>query len=86
MALGPGTERRLLPLGPMLLHAIDGLVVALLPGLDEEGSDTWEGALNLLDQLASAVADAAALRRAAWVALQLSPTVRLAALNFLRLR
>jgi hypothetical protein len=80
-------ESTLLPLGPSLVPYLDGFVLAILPGLEDESSEFYERSVALLDALADAVAnDASSFCRALWRALLLSPPMRLPAANYIRIR
>jgi Dopey, N-terminal len=80
-------EATLLPLGPYLVPYLDGFVLAILPGLEDESSEFYERSVTLLDALADAVAnDASSFCRALWRALLLSPPMRQPAANYIRIR
>lgn len=79
-------ESQFLPLGPSLAPLLDGLVLAVLPGLEDESSEFYERSVALLDSLATAVAKPAFFCRALWRALLLSPPMRLPAANYIRAR
>lgn len=79
-------ESHLLPLGPSLAPILDGLVLAILPGLEDETSEFYGRARSLLDKVAVAVADIGVFSRAVWRALLLSQPVRYAAAHYLRLK
>jgi hypothetical protein len=68
-------ETHLLKLGPMLRPAMTGMVVGLLPGL-EEGAETFDRVNNLLEQISHGVG-LSYFYSAIWEAMLLSTSVRL---------
>ena len=85
-------ERFYLPLGPKLLPALPGLLMALLPGMEEDSStsDTREKVLEILEALRMAtrtrlagVATESVFMNTLWKLLLNVPGVRLAAVNYL---
>lgn len=79
-------ESQFLPLGPSLGPLLDGFVLAILPGLEDESSEFFERSVALLDSVALAAKDSAMFCRALWRALLLSPSMRLPAANYIRSR
>lgn len=79
-------ENHFLPLGVALCPVLDGFVLALLPGVEDESSEFYIRSRNLLDRLTDAVDDIAIFARSLWRALLLSPPMRLAAAHYLRLK
>lgn len=79
-------ETQFLPLGPSLAPLLDGLVLAILPGLEDESSEFYDRSLKLLDALAASLTHPRAFSRALWRALLLSPPARLPAANYIRIR
>ncbi|KAF8337070.1 Dopey, N-terminal-domain-containing protein [Cantharellus anzutake] len=74
-----------IPLQGALRPAMKGLIVALLPGLEEETGEFFDKVLNLLGQLAETVSESFFLENI-WLILLTVPTVRGPALNFLSRR
>jgi Dopey, N-terminal len=79
-------ESQFLPLGPSLSPLLDGLVLAILPGLEDESSEFYERSVALLDSVAIACKDSARFCRALWRGLLLVPPMRLPAANYIRSR
>lgn len=79
-------ESQFLPLGPSLSPLLDGFVLAILPGLEDESSEFYERSVALLDSVALAAKDSAMFCRALWRALLLSPSMRLPAASYIRSR
>lgn len=79
-------ETQFLPLGPSLSPLLDGFVLAILPGLEDESSEFYERSVALLDSVAIAGKDPARFCRALWRALLLAPAMRLPAANYIRSR
>lgn len=77
-------EAHFLPLAESLRSVLDGLVLAILPGLEDETSEFYHRSCALLDSVADAVGDVAAFSRSVWRALLLCPPVRYAATHYLR--
>lgn len=77
-------ETHFLPLGPSLTPVLDGFVLAILPGLEDETSEFYSRSRTLLDNLTDAVADVGVFARSVWRALLLSPPARYAAAHYLR--
>lgn len=74
-----------LPLQDDLRPLTKALQMALLPGLEEETSEYYERTLRLLDSISDAVTQPLFLQNL-WLTLITTPSVRLAALNFLTRR
>ncbi|GAC98202.1 hypothetical protein PHSY_005791 [Pseudozyma hubeiensis SY62] len=74
-----------LPLQDDLRPLTKALQMALLPGLEEETSEYYERTLRLLDRISDAVTQPFFLQNL-WLTLITTPSVRLAALNFLNRR
>lgn len=74
-----------LPLGDDLRPLTKALQMALLPGLEEETSEYYERTLRLLDSISEAVSLPFFLQNL-WLTLITTPSVRLAALNYLTRR
>lgn len=77
-------EQFFLPLGPALCPVLDGFILAILPGLDDESSDFYGRSYSLLDAIGIAVKDRGIFARALWRALLVSPPTRFAAAHYLR--
>lgn len=77
-------ENHFLPLGLALSPILDGLVLAILPGLEDESSEFYSRSRTLLDNIANVVSDVGIFGRALWRALLLSAPMRLAASDYLR--
>mmetsp|Transcript_31952 Transcript_31952/g.123966 ORF Transcript_31952/g.123966 Transcript_31952/m.123966 type:complete len:1378 (-) Transcript_31952:3689-7822(-) len=75
-------EEYFLPVGPDLRNVLDGLVLALLPGLEDETSEFYSIVLKLLADLQSIVADDIRFSVSIWRALLLAPN-RIPVLAFL---
>ncbi|SPO28829.1 related to DOP1 - strong similarity to developmental regulatory gene, dopey (dopA) [Ustilago trichophora] len=73
------------PLQDDLRPLTKALQMALLPGLEEETSEYYERTLKLLDSISDAVTQPFFLQNL-WLTLITTPSVRLAALNFLTRR
>jgi hypothetical protein len=69
-------------LGQDLFPCLTGLVTALLPGIEEEGSEFFEPVMKLLDDLCR-ITDRTLFFRAIWKSLLQSGHVRIPALNYL---
>lgn len=80
----PLYETHFLPLRSALCPILDGLVLAILPGLEDETSDFFARSVKLMDSVAHAVGDNAVFSRSLWRALLLSPPVRYAAAHYIR--
>lgn len=78
-------ENYYLPLKQELYPSLPGLVLSLLPGLEEETSEFYPKVLALLDALSLAV-DMRQFYFSLWKALLQSPHARLPALNYLLTR
>ncbi|RKP08001.1 Dopey, N-terminal-domain-containing protein [Thamnocephalis sphaerospora] len=78
-------EAHFLPLGTTIVPCLRSFVSALLPGLEEEGSEHFQQVLRLLDSVADRVGTPA-LYRALWDCLLTSEQWRNAALNYLNRR
>lgn len=79
-------ESQFLPLGPSLAPLLDGFVLAIFPGLEDESSEFFERSTALLDSVATAVGDPECFCRSLWRALLLAPPMRLPAANYIRAR
>ncbi|CAN8076930.1 unnamed protein product [Agarophyton chilense] len=77
-------EMYFLPLGPALCPVLDGFILAILPGLDDEGSEFYGRSFALLEEVGKAVGDKGIFARALWRALLVSPPTRFAAAHYLR--
>eukprot|EP00177_Eucheuma_denticulatum_P005471 GFKZ01009940.1.p1 GENE.GFKZ01009940.1~~GFKZ01009940.1.p1 ORF type:complete len:2020 (-),score=250.23 GFKZ01009940.1:752-6811(-) len=77
-------ETYFVPLGVVLCPVLDGFVLAVLPGVEDESSEFYFRSRNLLDRIAVAVKDVAIFARSLWRALLLSPPMRLSAAHYLR--
>ncbi|OCF39597.1 hypothetical protein I317_06612 [Kwoniella heveanensis CBS 569] len=74
-----------LPLGPDLRPATKALVLALLPGMEEETGDFFDQILSLLDRVSDAVTAPFFLQNIFLILIS-SPSSRLSALNYLSRR
>ncbi|WVQ94532.1 hypothetical protein IAU59_001611 [Kwoniella sp. CBS 9459] len=74
-----------LPLGPDLRPATKALVLALLPGMEEETGDFFDRILTLLDRVSDAVTAPFFLQNVFLILIS-SPSSRLSALNYLARR
>lgn len=79
-------ETHFLPLGVALSPVLDGFVLAILPGVEDESSEFYIRSGNLLDNIGEAVGDLGVFARSLWRALLLSPPTRLSAAHYLRLK
>lgn len=77
-------EAHFLPLGTALSPVLDGFVLAILPGVEDESSEFYGRSQRLLDSIERAVLDSGIFARALWRALLLSPPMRLSASHYLR--
>lgn len=68
-------EEFFLPLGKNLIPCLSGILISILPGLEEEGSEFYERVLKLVDNICSKT-DKSLFYRALWKSLVLSPTIR----------
>ncbi|KAJ3012642.1 hypothetical protein HKX48_006177 [Thoreauomyces humboldtii] len=75
-------EKFYLPLGVRLKPSLKGLVLALLPVMEEENGECFQRGLSLLDKLAIAVGQGY-FYHCLWLSLISSPHLRLAAVNYL---
>lgn len=78
-------ELQLLPLRRQLTPCLSGLVLGLLPGLDDTAAELYKPVLALLDRFCSATS-LPAFYGAMWKSLLISAHVRVAAINFLLAR
>ncbi|WRT65559.1 uncharacterized protein IL334_002504 [Kwoniella shivajii] len=78
-------ETYYLPLGADIRPATKALVLALLPGMEEETGDFFERILSLLDKVSEAITPSFFLKNIFLILLS-SPQSRLSALNFLSRR
>ncbi|KAH8923425.1 hypothetical protein BT69DRAFT_1350163 [Atractiella rhizophila] len=77
-------NRFYLPLpAPALRPITRSLLLSLLPGLEEESSDSFEGVFSLLSSLQSALEPQSFLIQTLWIILKSSPSLRTSVLNFL---
>jgi hypothetical protein len=76
-------ELQLLPLRRQLTPCLSGLVLGLLPGLDDTAAELYKPVLALLDRFCSATSLPAFYWRHVWKSLLISAHVRVAAINFL---
>lgn len=79
-------ESTIVPLGSPLVPLLDGFVLAILPGLEDESSEFFDRSVALLDALVDSVNDPRAFCRSLWRTLLLSPPMRLPAVGYLRTR
>ena len=77
-------ENHFLPLGPALAPLVDGFVLAVLPGLEDESSEFYGRTTQLLDSICDAIGDVGIFSRGLWRALLLAPEMRLCATHYLR--
>lgn len=75
-------ERHYIPLGDDLRPVTKALLLALLPGLEEENGEFFDRVVNILVKLSDAISEPF-LYQNIWLILMASRSVRLAALNFL---
>ncbi|KAI9289079.1 Dopey, N-terminal-domain-containing protein [Umbelopsis sp. AD052] len=75
-------EKYYVRLGPDLKPAMRGLVIALLPVVEEEGSEFFDKGIALIDQLGKVV-ELPFLHSCIWMVLINNASLRLAALNYL---
>ena len=71
-----------IPLQEALRPATKAMILALLPGLEEEGGEFFEKVSSLLDQLSGTVSPSFFLQNI-WLVLITAPSLRIAALNYL---
>ena len=74
-----------IPLQEHLRPATKALILALLPGLEEATSESFERVAGLLDQLSGTVSPAFFFQNM-WLVLITAPSLRAAALNYLTRR
>lgn len=77
-------EVHILPLDTYLRPVLDGLVLALLPGLEDETSEFYDRTKRLLENIMDQVADYILFYKSIWRALLLVPPARLPAAQFLK--
>ncbi|CAE6407081.1 unnamed protein product [Rhizoctonia solani] len=78
-------DTHFLPLGSSLRPATRAMILALLPGLEEEAGEFFDKVLALLDRLSGMVGPAFFFQNV-WLVLVTSPTARAPALNLLMRR
>lgn len=71
-----------LPLGAELMPCTSGLVMSLVPGLEESNSETYPKVLKLIDSIAEATSSQAVFH-ATWKTLSLNPSTRIGACHYL---
>jgi len=76
-------ERFYLPIGTALRPALKALILALLPGIDEEGGEYFDKTLTLIDAIRNEVQDDAYFWQCALLATITAPARRQGALAFL---
>lgn len=72
-----------LPLGDELIPVLDGFVLALLPGLDDETTEFYGKVQKLFFQMRRAINDDAKYFTSLWRSLMLSPSTRISAASYL---
>jgi hypothetical protein len=72
-----------IPLKHRLHPCIKGLVLALLPDLEEESNEHFQSVIELMDDLQASIGSAAVFYKAIFLAVLTSPQQRLAAVNYL---
>ncbi|RKO87523.1 Dopey, N-terminal-domain-containing protein, partial [Blyttiomyces helicus] len=86
MSVKPGVlqlyERFYIPLGLRLKPSLKGLILALLPSLEEEGNEFFDRVLGALDQLANGVGQGY-FYHCMWLCLITVPHLRHATVNYL---
>ena len=75
-------ERYFLPLEMNLVPCLSGLLISILPGLDEEGSEVYDRVLRLVNNLGKRT-DKQIFFRALWKSVVASPNVRCATISYL---
>uniref|UniRef100_A0A7S1XDU0 Dopey N-terminal domain-containing protein n=1 Tax=Compsopogon caeruleus TaxID=31354 RepID=A0A7S1XDU0_9RHOD len=75
-----------IPLGKALRPITEGLILALLPGLDDETSEFYDKTMSLLNKLQEAIEDDTIFHSSLWKAIIDTPSVRLSAATYLRLK
>ncbi|KAL2915392.1 hypothetical protein HK105_205008 [Polyrhizophydium stewartii] len=75
-------EKYYIPLGSKLRPGLKGLILAVLPMLEEEGNEYFEKALGIMDKISRAV-EHACFFHAMWLAVISSPHHRQAAVHYL---
>ncbi|CAG8433328.1 13062_t:CDS:10 [Ambispora gerdemannii] len=78
-------EKYYFPLRKRLRPVMKAFITALLPGLDEEGSEFYDKVLSLLDNL-SGIVEQSYFLQCMWLVLITSPSLRTPALNYLKRR
>ncbi|KAJ9069085.1 hypothetical protein DSO57_1022104 [Entomophthora muscae] len=78
-------EKYILPLGQTLRPSTKSLLLAILPGIEEEGNEYFENVLFLLDLLCQSVGQSHYFQ-CIWLTILTSPKARQPALNFLSRR
>lgn len=75
-----------LSLGKELIPCLPGLVVSVLPGLDEQNEEVQKGVLFILDELLSQTGSPKEFIGCLWMALMRVPSVRTASIKYLTRR
>ena len=75
-------RRWYLPLGSRLIPALPGLLLALLPGLEEDAGESRDQVLEILEKVRVAT-ETRVFMRCLWRLLLTCPQIRLAAVNYL---
>lgn len=71
-----------LPIGKDLLPCLNGLVMALVPGLEETNSEFYRSIVKLLDEVGEKVGQRN-LFHSLWKTVSLNPSIRIGAINYL---
>ena len=77
-------ETHIIPLGRSLRNVVEGLVLALLPGLEDETSECYDRTKKVLESVMNAIEDRELFFTAIWRALLLVPSCRFPAALFLK--
>ncbi|KAG9286705.1 hypothetical protein G9A89_012255 [Geosiphon pyriformis] len=78
-------EKYFFPIRGKLRPVMKAFIIALLPGLDEEGSEFFDKVLSHLDFLSGTV-EQSFFMQSMWLVLITSPSLRIPALNYLKRR
>ena len=75
-------EKHLIPLGPDLLPCLKSLLIALLPGLEEEGNNDFFSRVFTLFIRLEGLVGSQHFYKAMWMCLLYAPNMRIAAVHF----
>jgi hypothetical protein len=75
-------EHHFIPLGQSLIPALSGIIISLLPGLEEESSEFYERSGRLMDGICNATSPIL-FYRALWKSISTTPHIRTPGLAYL---